>query len=492
MSEAAIVYSTMNSAASKADNVARKIDSYSDEITKKVLNKLNNYGGDWSGNLSDARSSLNAKINSLNSDYNSYKGYASDIRTAVNQCKQTDNDVRETVKNLSSTFKVSHGIRDNVVENFFSYICTSIGNSNPVLRFVSDTLETIGEAGSELFSYIKTWWNYDGGKQLVTGVAVAVLEIVIGVASIVAAVVSGGALIVVIAGVVAGAITLVNGIVNLKNEIKASSVDNNDPATARRLSNQNTMQSYFREGDLTDSNAWVNQNVNKSRGLAMGIDVINIACSVVKIWDSAGKFIKNIGQWATENGGLMNGIKQIGHQIKTCFENNGFDAIKMYASEFGSSFKFAFNKNFNVKYVDVTSGKTIIKSVAGFTKTWAGLAKDVISNDEGFGGLLKIGIEDIALPSIIVGKIWSDSAYAKDPSQGFNFEKIAQYNIGGVRVLDGIKSITIEPIHKVGKDSIKKVIGGTIDCFKELSGHITIPAPGKLPNLDFQPIFLNL
>ena len=397
MSEAAIVYSAMNSAASKADNVARKIDSYSDEITKKVLNKLNNYGGDWSGNLSDARSSLNAKINSLNSDYNSYKGYATDIRTAVNQCKQTDDDVRETVKNLSSTFKVSHGIRDNVIENYLSYFFTSIGNSNANLRLVSDTLETIGEAGSELISCLKTWWNYDGGKQLVTGVAVAVLEIAAAVAGIVVAVMSGAGIVVLLATIVGGVITISNGLMNLANEALAYWTVMEDPATARRLSNQNTIQDVLREGTLLNQDSWVNQHVNISYSIAMGIDVTNFACGLIKLWDSGFKAFQSIKNWAGANGGLFGGLKNFAHSIKSTFQRNGLNSLKIFSSDLLLSFKTKFSEKF------LASGGSTLSQLKS-AKSWLGLAKDVFKNDEGIGGLLKIGLTKIVFPCFILSE----------------------------------------------------------------------------------------
>lgn len=481
MSEAAIVYSAMNSAASKADNVARKIESYSDEITKKVLNKLNNYGGDWSGNLSDARSGLNAKINSLNSDYNSYKGYATDIRTAVNQCKQTDDDVRETVKNLSSTFKVSHGIRDNVIENYLSYIFTSIGNSNPALRLVSDTLETIGEAGSELMSCLKTWWNYDGGKQLVTGVAVAVLEIAAAVAGIVIAVMTGTG-IVMLAAVVAGVIAASNGLMNLANEALAYWTVENDPATARRLNNQNTIQDVLREGTLLNQDSWVNQHVNISRDLATGIDVVNLVCAVISFGDSVVKLTNTIKTWSLNSGGFFKGIKEIGSRIKGMFSDGG---IKLVMQNYMESCKLMLENRFT------TAGTT---SPLKVVKNWLGFAKDLAKNinkEDGVGEYLKTAATNVIFPSLYLGTAYTASVTS---SSSYEFTSIDFVNQEYMHASINISTISIKPDF-ITVDSFSDLIWGklfdkiiipSINLSEINTPTINITVPGNLNNLDFQ------
>ena len=111
-----------------------------------------------------------------------------------------------------------------------------------------------------------------------------ILEVAIGVITIITAIGSGAALIVILAAVVAAGIAVANGVMNIVNEGRAynETSKNANPALGRRRSNQNTIQDTLRrESDSSLLHI-----------AAKGIDVVNLACTVVSVVNSAGKLIK--------------------------------------------------------------------------------------------------------------------------------------------------------------------------------------------------------
>lgn len=142
---------------------------------------------------------------------------------------------------------------------------------------------------------IEDWYDYEGGKDFIKGFLVGVLEMaiaIVGVALLFLGTITGvWGVIVAIATVVAAVISVVNGFANIVNEFRALGYGSDDPATAKRKSDLNTVQDTLRVE--TDSEFWHN--------FATGIDIVNIVCSVITVVDSAGKLLKNGYKWATGN-----------------------------------------------------------------------------------------------------------------------------------------------------------------------------------------------
>ena len=391
MSEATVFYGSFEQAAKKANKTATLLDDYSNEINKNVYTKLYQLSN-RSGYLSNVLSPVSAKMEELNTKKEAYSAYAQDVKNALQDTKKTDENVRKLVYGCNRTFKISHGIRDSVIENSFSYLWTALGNSSPTARLISDGLETVAEAGSGLVSSIKQWWNYDGGRQLVAGVAVAALEI----AAAVAAILSGGGFF----AILAAAIALANGIMNLFNELRAYGVGSDDPALARRLSNQNTFQDVLREGDIVSGNGWADNNVNLARKIAMGIDITNIVCAAAGLIKGAGQLIKTLKNWKLTNGVLTNGIKGFGQKIKGMYQEGG---IKLLFQNYGESFKLMLKDKYGL------TGKEAMSNPAKLVKNWLGVAKDLAKNFEGkdgFGGYAKTALTNFVLPGLVLGKTY--------------------------------------------------------------------------------------
>lgn len=295
MSTASISYSSLRNAAGEARDVAKKLDKYADSINSSVYKKLNSYDGSWTGNITSARSKANAKISALRSEAGKYRDFAEELEDLKTECDTVDKAVKSKVSYLTASFKSAHGIKNNVVVNTISYFFTSIGNSTNAGRWLNEKTDKIDSGIDYLKQSIEDWYDYNGGKEFVKGILVGVLEIaiaVVGVVILFLGTISGvWAVIAAIATVVAAVISVVNGFTNIINEFRAYGYASDDPATAKRKSDLNTVQDTLRVE--TDSEFWHN--------FATGIDIVNIVCSVITVLDSAGKLLKNGYKWATGN-----------------------------------------------------------------------------------------------------------------------------------------------------------------------------------------------
>lgn len=325
MSTVAISYSDIKNASNEASAVARKLDSYAGALQSAVYKKLNNYGGNWTANLTSAKSSTNGKIQDLHNEADRYRAYSANLSDLKSVCESTDVAVKDKVSSLTASFKEAHGIRNSQAENFISYLFTSAGNSTSFGRWLGGKSDEWGASRSDLKSQIKLWFDYEGGKQLIQGVLVGILEVVVGVLAIVGAILSGGALLVVIAGVVGGIIAVANGIANIVNEGRAfGAAQNGDPALGYRLSDLNTVTETMRTE--SDDSFWHN--------VATGIDVVNLACTVVSVVSSCGKLLKNGFKWLT---GSTASLKDI--QLKDVLTKDNLKA-------FGSKMKLTISTGF--------------------------------------------------------------------------------------------------------------------------------------------------
>lgn len=185
------------------------------EMQDNVYKKLNKYDGSWNSNVSTASSKTNAKISELRSEQSRYETYATDLIDLRDECKEVDKAVKSKVSSLTASFKEAHGIRNSKVENAISYFFTGLGNETAFGRWLGGKKDEFDSGMNYFKDSIKEWYNYEGGKELITGVLVGLLEVAIGVLAIVGAILSGGALLVIIAGVVGGIIAVANGVANI-------------------------------------------------------------------------------------------------------------------------------------------------------------------------------------------------------------------------------------------------------------------------------------
>ena len=373
MSIASISYGSIKNAASEARDVAKKLDKYANTIDNSVYKKLNKYDGPWTGNISSARSKANAKIDWLREEAGRYRDYADDLDNLKEECERVDKAVKSKVSSLTASFKETHGINNNVVINTISYLFTSVTNSTSTGRWMNTQTDAFETEASYHKQAIEDWYDYNGGKQLITGIAVAALEIAIAVAAIV---LSGGAVLVVVATVIGSLIAIANGVCNIVNEVRAYNLtQDGDPATGKRRSDQDTIQDTLR--NETDSKFWHN--------VATGIDFVNIACAVIQVFSAGKELLQKGYKWATGSVDDLSRIKVkdlfskdffkgIGSKFddfKTAYQYGGWDFMKQLATNtvkrFGTNLKLEYFTKFDLKtaksYMKI--GKTLLKD--GFT-----------------------------------------------------------------------------------------------------------------------------
>ena len=427
MSTATISYSSLKDASDEAKAVAKKFDKYADSLYSNVYKKLNKYDGSWNSNVSTASSKTNTKITELRSEQSRYEAYATDLIDLRDECKEVDKAVRSKVSSLTASFKESHGIRDSQVENAISYLFTGLGNETAFGRWLGGKADDFDSGVDYLKSSIKEWYNYEGGKELIKGVLVGLLEIAIAVLAIASAILTGGATlwaaIVLVAGVIGGAIAFVNGCANIANEFAAySSTQNGDPATGRRRSNVNTCQDYLRSSFIfgdSGENYHYNEVYN---GLATGIDIVNLACTVVTVVSSAGKLLKNGYKWATGDAAKIKDItmKQVFSKdtfrsfssklkiqftdaltdIKAAFKYRDFSIVK----DFGTRILADFGENLKAEFWDFGEPKDAVSSI----KNIISVPKELIDEGLNISNIIKVGFNSIVVPSITVFQVNGD------------------------------------------------------------------------------------
>ncbi len=425
MSTASISYSSLKDASNEAKAVAKKIDKYADSLYSNVYKKLNKYDGSWNSNVSTASSKTNAKISELRSEQTKYETYATDLIDLRDECKEVDKAVKSKVSSLTASFKEANGIRNSKVENAISYFFTSLGNETAFGRWIGGKKDDF-DAGMNYFKdSIKEWYNYEGGKDLIKGVLVGLLEVAIGVLAIVGAILSGGALIVIIAGVVGGIIAVANGVANIWNESKAyESTQNGDPATGRRRSDVNTWQDYLRSSFIFGDSGENYQYNEFYNGLATGIDIVSLACTVVTVVSSVGKLLKNGFKWATGSSAKVKDItmKQVFSKdtftkfttkfklqfadgmsdLKTAFKYKDWSIMK----DFGTRIFSDFGKNFKAEFWDFGEPKDAVSSI----KNIISVPKDLIDGGFDLSNIVEIGITSVVIPSITAFQVNGDGS----------------------------------------------------------------------------------
>lgn len=412
----AISYKDLSDASKNAKKVADKFEDYADELNSRVIKKLDNYKGDWTSNLSSARADVSAKVSAMMSMKSTFDAYSKDLDALGELCESTDKAVRTRVSELTTEFKKNNGIRNSKIENFCGYLFTSIGNSTANGRFNGNTSDAQGAVEDYINQQIKVWYNYEGGKDLIKGILVSALEIAAAVISVVLIAIGSvtGVLeiIAAVATVVLAVIGIVNAVVNIINESRAYNANQSgDPALALRLSNEDTLQSVLRDGNITDeaNEGWLNNHVGIAKDIAMTIDVVEFVANICVIAKDGYKLYQNCAKWATANGASTFGdaAKLVFGNIKNNFKEIG-QAIKIHdlSSLNGtfSAFKYNFKYNFTKNLLNFGSTKDTL----GTVKNYLGISKDLIKGGFGFSNIVSTGFKDVVIPNITVFTVMKD------------------------------------------------------------------------------------
>ena len=350
----------------------------------------------------------------------------------------------------------------------------TIGNSTGFGRWLGDGKDKFKAGANYLKDSIKEWYNYDGGKDLIKGVLVGLLEVAIGVLAIVGAILSGGALLVIIAGVVGGIIAAANGIANIYNEGKAySATQNDDPATGKRRSKIDTCQDYLRSSFIFGDDGTKYEYSEAYNNFALGIDVVNLACTVVTVVSSCGKLLKNGYKWATGNTTaeykqvfskdvfrkFTSKIKGNFNDFKSAFKYHDWTTL----SEFGSGLVKDIGRNMKSKFFDFDDAKSSISSI----KAMISIPKDLIKDGFNISNIIDIGVKSIALPAF--------TAFTVNSTDG-----VLVSGEGGQMQFDFTDKVTFDEIYGIGDKINSKIIGSSV--FKDGST-VGTDVVGKLSSI---------
>lgn len=415
----------LEDAASEAKDVSKKLSSYSDALNDDVYKKLNRYRGTHTGNITSALSNIKGKMDDLDNASDKYITLQDDLNDLRSTCKQVDGDVAKRVESLTADFKERNNIKTSVFDGINSFL-TNIMNKTSIGRWINDTLDKFSDGVDDFFQMIEDWFDFQGGEAFVKGVMIASLEIVAAVAGIVAAVatlIAGGTLLAMVAAaaaLVGGVIALVNGVTNLVNEHRAIAAYEDDPARAKRLSDENKIQDVMRKETTSNIAAW-------DMG-AGAIDTVKLVCDVIGIVKGGADLFKNLKTWAGSDGifkALGSTIKDAGSEIKTSFANRDFGIVKDAFSNMFTNFKEGM-----FKFDSVKDGAKSIKSMASLSKDAINDVTNVFSGDAEFGDIAK-NIFNNTIANFSIGEFMKDGELEKIKIDDFSSIVFDTFDGGG-------------------------------------------------------------
>lgn len=405
MSVVSISYGSLKDASNEASGVAKRLNKYADVLQNTVYKSICNYKGTWTSNMSTAKSKVNDKVSALRAEADRFEKYSTGLIDLKKKCESTDKSVKLKVSSLTATFKNNHGIKNNPVVNAISYVFTAAGNKTFAGRWLGDFKDK-GRAGIDYIKdSISNWYEFNGGKDFLKGVAVGTLEIligVVGVAALIASIVfTGGASLAVIAGGIAGAFGIINGITNNVNEMRAyfATAYMEDPATGKRLSSLDTFSATIRKE--TDNHV--------AHGFATGLDIISIAASITSLFCGGASLLKNGYKWATGNPVNVEGLKLrniltkdnfnlFTGKLKTTFSQGWNDVSRAWNQRDWTFFKTVGKDKWS-DFLSVLNGKY---ADFGDIKTGMESTKNILESSKNFilGGLNLKSAAGVLAPSI--------------------------------------------------------------------------------------------
>lgn len=455
MSTASISYSSLKDASNEAKAVAKKLDKYADSLYSNVYKKLNKYDGSWNSNVSTAYSKTNAKISELRSEQSRYETYATDLIDLRDECKEVDKAVKSKVSSLTASFKEAHGIRNSKVENAISYFFTGLGNETAFGRWLGGKKDDFDSGMNYFKDSIKEWYNYEGGKEFIKGMLTVVFEVAIAIAGAVAAVatflagaLTFGAVLVLAAALIGAAIALQDAWSNGKNEIAGYEArQNDDPATGKRRSDINSYSDYLRSSYMFGDDGETYHYNEFYNGLATGLEITSVVCSVITVINSCGKFLKNGFKWATGNSSAT---------FKEIFTKDGMS--KLFKG-IGSNLKNGISKLGNaLKMKDLTFFKTALKDFG--SDFWNNLKGEFFD----FSGKTTLDVVKNSASSLKHGLSLTKGFVSDGFDVGNIVEKVVLPSVGLAHIPGGDSMITVDDFYSIVDDIGSKIIGS--DAFK--------------------------
>lgn len=308
MATLVVDYDSLSKVATNASNLAKRAESYADDLTTKVLNKFSGISGGASTNTADAKYYVKAKITALRNKQESYYSLSKQITTFSENAKRIDKEVEKLIAKNQEKFLSNHEhLRIDDWKAALLNWLVDLKNKCPLFEVIGNALRNVGTAISDMCANIKYWYKCEGGKEIVSFV-LAIGGAIVAVLLFIASLPASG--FIAICAAIGAAITAVNALVNVYTSYRSmKSATNGDPAWAKIYGKQDKLT------DVIRAHNFGNGTLNRlSYGVATVIDGVELFCDIVNIVDAVGKikskfsFIQNY--FDKNNGGLLTYFKE--------------------------------------------------------------------------------------------------------------------------------------------------------------------------------------
>lgn len=394
MSTVVLDYNQMVQAMWAAQSTAWKCGEYTEEIQRKVTQKLDSLERGSNSLVSSANYFAQQKIADLNRKREQFEQYGNHVIEAMRYAEDTDNRVSSYIKTESREFRRNHGMEVNVVIEFFAWISTNVLNSTEFGRWLNQKMRAMENWVDRSRRRFKQWFHLEGGKyiiKIVTNILLTVAAVVIvifvalpalmgAVAAIAANGVMLGSLWTVLtatASFVTSFIKIFDCVTKVGGNMAALESLEEDPGWAHRYGSYSSFAEYLRKTNFHDG------YLNKLSYIhANTIDTVAFAAQLIHAADTAHRginFLKGIKangtrhyfkkvRFKTKNGKVSwatfkYGIKSIRQNAKTANEainNTNINRLNKYykkAANIDIVYKFETGASKTEKFIDKGFGK---------------------------------------------------------------------------------------------------------------------------------------
>lgn len=295
MAELTLIYSQLEDVSKYAEKVSSDCDAYKIELRNKLTNK-------WASVPKSPLSAGNSRIHNasyyvkqkskkLEEKRRVYKIFANEVDDLIEVAKTADKTVAKSVNGSREAFLKEHkNLKGDGWAAFFANLVVNV----PVLGWIAEKIDGAIQTAKDIVTNIRYWYEVCGGKEkietalAIAGVVLAVIGLVVAACGVLAITAFGWAAIVAVAALIAAVIGTANAFVNLHYQRKGNS--ESDPAWAAYYGGFDTVADHLRK--ITFESDWWNK---WSGAIATGIEITEIVCSVVVIFDGIGKLFTRSG-----------------------------------------------------------------------------------------------------------------------------------------------------------------------------------------------------
>lgn len=298
----------LSAVAHNASTVAKKMDSYANELTLKVANKINYVAGAESGTLTDARYFVNQKVAALKKKHDTYSNFSSQVTALATTAKRVDGQVAKMLLSSQEKFlSVNKHLRiDGWKAAIFNWL-TDLKNACPLFALIGDALGHAFTELNSLYQSIKHWYKCEGGGKELVDFVPAIGGAIIAVAIFIISLPASGFF--AICAAIAAGITAANALTNVGTQYAAlHAAKNDDPAWARVYGRLDNASDSLRLWN-TNSRFW-NFVIDGAAGV---IDTVHTICAVAGVVNLAANIAGKLGpirNYFGQKGGFFSYMKE--------------------------------------------------------------------------------------------------------------------------------------------------------------------------------------